>query len=95
MAHVFTSRVRIAPDVLYRLVAEEAVLLNLKTEQYLGLDAVGTRMWEILVAAPSIEAACDTLIGEYDVDPPRLRQDVEEFLDKLLGQRLILVEPSS
>jgi hypothetical protein len=52
-------------------------------------------MWEILVAAPSIEAACDTLLGEYDVDPPRLRQDVEEFLDKLMGQQLILMEPSA
>jgi hypothetical protein len=92
MAHIFSSRVTIAPDVLFRLVGEEAVLLNLKTELYLGLDTVGTRMWGVLIEAPSVEAAYDTLLREYDVEPTLLRQDLDEFLDKLLEQKLIQVE---
>jgi hypothetical protein len=93
MVHTFSSRVTIAPEVLFRLVGEEAVLLNLKTERYLGLDPVGTRMWGVLIDTPSIEAAYDTLLREYDVDPARLRQDLDEFLDKLLDQQLIQVGP--
>ena len=83
------QRVTIAPEVLFRIVGDEAVLLNLKTELYLGLDPVGTRMWHALKDAATIEAAYETLLAEYDVEAPRLRTDLDEFLGKLLAQKLI------
>jgi len=86
----FSERVSVAPDVLFRLVGDEGVLLNLKTVLYLGLNPVGTRMWNVLNAAPSVQAAYDDLLAEYDVDPARLRADLEEFIDQLLGQQLIV-----
>jgi hypothetical protein len=91
MSHPFTSRATVAPDVLFRVVGQEAVLLNLKTELYLGLDAVGTEMWLNLTNTSSIQDAYDTLLQEYDVDPERLCQDLNEFIDKLLEQQLIEV----
>ena len=93
MAHSFSSRVSVAQDVLFRIVGEEAVLLNLKTELYLGLDIVGTRMWNVLVEASSIQAAYDLLVLEYEVEPSRLREDLDEFLGKLLEQGLIQISP--
>ena len=94
MSVAFSERVTIAPDVLFRLVGEEAVLLNLKTELYLGLDPVGTRMWTVLSKAPSIQAAYDALLQEYEVGPDRLRQDLDELLGELLEQGLIEVGPA-
>lgn len=93
MTDTFSSRVTVAPDVLFRLVGDEAVLLSLKTELYLGLDTVGTRMWGVLLESPSVEAAYDALLREFEVEPARLRQDLDEFIVKLLGQKLIQVEP--
>ena len=93
MAISFSERVRVAPDVLFRLVGEEGVLLNLKTELYLGLNTVGTRMWSVLGSASSIQAAYDDLLREYDVEPTTLRADLEEFIDQLLGQKLIEAGP--
>ena len=89
MSVSFSQRVTVAPDVLIRIVGDEAVLLNLKTEMYLGLDAVGTRMWTVLSDAPSLQAAYDVLLEEYAVVPDRLRQDLEAFLSKLLEQGLV------
>jgi hypothetical protein len=89
MAHSFSARVRVAPDVMFRLVGDEGVLVNLNTERYLGLNAVGTCMWKALGSASSIEAAYEQLLGEYDVEPARLRADLDEFIDRLLGQQLI------
>ena len=91
MAHSFASRVITAPDVMFRIVGEEAVLLNLKTELYLGLDTVGTRMWTVLHEAVSIQAAYEALLAEFEVEPEQLRADLDEFLDKLLEQGLIEV----
>ena len=93
MAVSFSERVRVAPDVLFRLVGEEGVLLNLNTELYLGLNTVGTRMWSVLSSASSIEAAYDELLREYEVEPAQLRADLEEFIDQLLGQKLIEAGP--
>ena len=93
MAISFADHVTTAPDVMFRTVGEEAVLLNLKTELYLGLDPVGTRMWDALTKSPSIEAAYDALLAEYEVEPGQLRADLEEFLGKLVEQGLIEVSP--
>jgi hypothetical protein len=93
MAVSFAQRVRVAPDVLFRLVGEEGVLLNLNTEMYLGLNLVGTRMWSVLGSASSIQTAYDELLQEYDVEPAQLRADLEEFIDQLLAQKLIEAGP--
>jgi hypothetical protein len=95
MAVSFSARVRVAPDVLFRLVGEEGVLLNLHTERYLGLNPVGTRMWSVLGNATSIQAAYDELLQEYEVEPAQLRADVEDFIGQLLGQKLIEADPAT
>jgi hypothetical protein len=89
MAVSFSDRVRVAPDVLFRLVGDEGVLVNLRTELYFGLNPVGTRMWNVLSSANSIQAAYDTLLEEYEVEPAQLRADLEELIEQLLRQKLI------
>ena len=90
----FSARVVVAPDVLFRLVGDEGVLVNLNTEQYHGVNAVGARMWNALGGADSIQAAYDALVQEYDVEPARLRKDLEEFVGQLLAQQLIETHPA-
>jgi hypothetical protein len=85
----FDQRVKTAPDVLFRTIGDEAVLLNLRTEMYLGLDPVGTRVWSVIHESPSIEAGYEALRDEYDVAPDVLRRDLEAFLGELLDQSLI------
>jgi len=85
----FDARIAVAPDVLFRLLGDEGVLVNLHTEQYLGVNAVGARMWQLLSTSASIQTALDQLVQEYDVEPAQLRADLVEFIDSLLAQRLI------
>jgi len=40
----FSDKITVPDTVLFRELDGESVLLNLKTESYLGLDDVGTRM---------------------------------------------------
>jgi hypothetical protein len=95
MSPTFSDRVTVAPDVLFRLLSDEAVLVNLKTERYLGLNLVGARMWAALTGAPSIQAAFDTLLDEYEVDPAELRRDLSEFVDQLLAHHLVEAGPAA
>ena len=89
MNYSFNSRVTVAPDVLSLAVGDETVLLNVKTELYLGIDQVGTRMWTLLATSPSIQDAYETLLQEYNVEPARLRNDLSDFLGRLWLQSLI------
>jgi len=83
------KRVSARDDVLCRPLDGEAVLLNLETEQYYGLDEIGTRMFTVLTSSPSVREGCETLSREYDIESEVLHRDVRRFLGKLLSCGLI------
>jgi predicted component of type VI protein secretion system len=85
----FDARTRVPEGVLFRELEAESVILSLDSETYFGLDEVGTRFWTVLTAAPSIQAAFETLCGEYDVAPEQLRRDLEELLGELVARKLL------
>ena len=89
MARHLKGRVTTPDGVLVRELEGESVLLNLNSESYFGLDGVGTRMWAALTASPSIEAAYEILLNEYEVEPEHLRADLSQFVDRLAEAGLI------
>ena len=90
---LFLKNKLVVPDgVLVRDLAGESVLLNLNSESYFGLDEVGTHMWTVLTTSPSIDAAFDTLLIEYEVDPVQLRDDLRSFIEKLVDLGLLDVQ---
>jgi hypothetical protein len=89
MSIPFSSHLAVSTDVMIRQVGNEAVLLDLKTERYLGLDDVSNRIWQVLTSGGTVQAAYDTLLAEFDVDAERLRSDLEEFVQQLLQFGLV------
>lgn len=87
------ERVFTPPHVVTRRLDDELVLLSLDSESYFGLDPVGTRMWEVLSSSPSVEAAFEQLLSEYDVDETRLRSDLEKLITHLVDSGLIELRP--
>ena len=88
------DRVVVPSHVLVRFLDKESVLLNIETERYFGLDETGTRMWQLLTAAPKIEAAYQQLLDEYDVEPGQLRENLTGLLSRLVENGLLQVTPS-
>lgn len=85
----FSDRVKIPDDVLISKLQEESVILNLDSERYYGLDDVGTRFLSVLATSESIEAAYQTLLEEYDIEGPVLRQDLLELVQSLANQGIV------
>lgn len=88
------DRVVVPSHVLVRLLDKESVLLNIETERYFGLDETGTRMWQLVTAAPKIEVAYHQLLDEYDVEPGLLRENLTDLLSRLVENGLLQVTPS-
>lgn len=86
------NRVAMDPDVLFRELDGEMVLLNLKDERYYGLDEVGSRTWQLLSEHGDVQQVIGQLLEEYDVDEERLRSDIAELIDELVSARLLSVE---
>jgi hypothetical protein len=81
--------VSVPTHVRVRQVKGESVLLNLQSERYFGLDPFGTQMWTTLAGAESIQAAYELLVNEYDVDALLLRKNLEELIERLVGNGLL------
>ncbi len=91
MTLALTQKVSLTEDVLLQELAEESVLLNLESEEYFGLDDVGTHMLSVLRTSASIQEACDSLTQEYDATPEKITTDLLELVDKLLTHGLVEV----
>ena len=90
----FTDRAAAPDHVLVRFVDREAVLLNIETEEYFGLDETGARMWQVVTAAPNIDTAYRELLAEFDVEPELLRSNLMELLSRLVDSGLLRVLPA-
>jgi hypothetical protein len=86
------STVRLADDVLFQDLNGEAVLLNLKTGIYFGLDRVGTRVWQLLADHPTPAAVIGPLLDEFDVERERCEQDVLSLLTDLAAHGLVTMD---
>jgi Coenzyme PQQ synthesis protein D (PqqD) len=80
---------RIPDDVIFRELDGEAVVLNLDTGIYFGLDAVGTRIWRLIEERKALKAVLDTLIDEYDAPPDHLQRDLLAFVERLNTKGLL------
>jgi len=87
----FDSILRRSDDVLFQEVGGEAVLLDLASEQYFGLDPVGTRIWELLDGQTALEQVHATLCAEYQADTQRVGDDLLALARALADAGLVRV----
>jgi len=78
-----------AKDQIFRDLGGEAVILNMKSGVYCGLNEAGTRIWQLIQEPINIERLCDTLLGEYNVERSRCESEVIALLQKMSNQGLI------
>ena len=84
--------ITLSPDVISQEVSGETVLLDLESENYFGLDEVGTRIWQLIKEKGDLQDIYDTLLAEYEVEEERLLQDLTELLDEISQLGLVTLE---
>jgi hypothetical protein len=86
---------RVSPSTLYREMQGEAVLLQLDSGEYFGLDEVANRIWQLIVEKGELDAVETAMFEEFDVDQTVLSSDIRRVVDELVAKQLILVEQVS
>lgn len=89
----FEDTVRVSDDIVFRELDGEAVLLNLDTGIYFGLNQVGTRVWSLLQQDGSLLRVFEEMRKEYDVAPEVLQTDLLVLVDRMQEKGLVRLSP--
>lgn len=90
-APTLDSRVQVAQDVLFQELQGEAVLLNLNSGMYFGLDEVGTRIWQLIVERGRLDEVATAIEDEFEVSQEQCVADLLALVARLEGEGLVSV----
>lgn len=71
---------------------KEAVILNLKTGVYHGLNEVGATIWNMIQQPKTVSDIKQTILLEYEVEAQQCDRDLFELLGSLISAGLIDVK---
>ena len=80
---------RPAPDVRFRIVDGEAVVVRQKSSEVLVMSEVAARILALADGNRPIGAWLDLLADEFEVDRPSLERDVLRFAAELAGEGIL------
>ena len=83
----------IAPDVMFRQLNDEAVLLDLKSGTYFGLNDVGARTWELILEHGRLSQVLEALLCEYAAERDAVERDVLALAAQLVSRQLAVAKP--
>ncbi|MBW4630357.1 MAG: PqqD family peptide modification chaperone [Iphinoe sp. HA4291-MV1] len=70
----------------------EAVILNLKSGVYHGLNEVGSRIWNLIQQPKEVKDIKQTLLEEYGVESEVCMRDILALLEELKAVELVKVK---
>jgi len=87
-----SQKVIFAETVFAQEVDGEMVLLDMESENYFGLDEVGTVMWQAMQEKETLKDVLEALLEQYEVEAEMLENDLSNFVGKLVESGLVKVE---
>jgi len=84
-------RVAAAEHVRCRRFDEDLVMVDLAGGEYFALDAVGGRMWDLLVSGKTALEVGAILAGEYEASEHEIADDCARLVRDLLERGLLVV----
>lgn len=75
-----------------RVIADEAVLLNVESGQYHGLDATGTMFWRAMEETATFSEAVEYLGAHFDIGRERISEELAAFCRSLEQRGLVEIE---
>jgi hypothetical protein len=85
------ARVRVRADVLFQESDGEAVLLDVASGVYFGLDPVGARIWRLLGDHELLSEIARRDHEEYDVSEERCASDLLTLVAELEAHGLVSI----
>ena len=72
--------------------AGEAVVLNMKSGMYFGMDQVGALVWSLVQEPRTFEYVREAILQQFEVDRESCERDLMAFLYEMESAELINIE---
>lgn len=76
---------------LYSEIDSEAVILDVNSGTYFGLNEVSNRIWQLLQTPTSSDSLVEQILEEYDAPPEEVEKDVRSLLNDMSNAGLVEV----
>ena len=86
------QRLTVPDDVLSRVLDDEAVLLDLASGTYFGLNEVGTEIWQLIAEGRTVAEVRAALLERFEVDEATVQADLERLVGELSERGLVRLE---
>lgn len=86
------SEPRIAPDLIWRLLDDNAVVVSPRVGEVRVLNGIGTVIWQLLVEQNSRDDIVTHLVEHYQVSSEQAVKDLDTFLTDLTERGVLVWE---
>lgn len=80
---------RVAPDIRYRVIDDEAVVVRQGEGDVIVLNQVAARVLQLVGEGLNTEKIGDMAVDEYDAPETTIRKDVKNLLDELVDLNVL------
>ena len=80
---------RPTPDVVYRELEGEIVLVHLGSNRIYTLNETGAKFWELLSEGYEREEIERRLLDEFDAEPSVLQREIDSMLKRFADEGLV------
>ena len=86
-----STKLRMPDSVSMRTVHDEVVLLDMSSEQYFGLNAVGRCVMQAVSSGADVDGAVAAVFAEFDAPEGQIRTDVMALVEELVATGLLVI----
>ena len=87
-------KVKRTGDAISRVIDGEVVILLADESMIHALKGCGSRVWELIEEETAILEIVQKICAEYEVEPQRAREEIDEFVHKLAAMKLVEIVPA-
>jgi len=75
-------------EIIWRVVDDEALLLDTDSGYYFSMNDTATEIWCLLNEGKSIDDVATTISERYEIDSESVRRDVQELIANLNKEQI-------
>jgi hypothetical protein len=84
-----SAPLRIPDDVVFEVLGEDTVLLQLESGDYFTLNGSATRAWQLIEEHGDLDRVREAMLAEYEVAEAQLSADLDRLVGDLVGRGLL------
>lgn len=70
---------------------EEIVMMNIDNGDYIGVNNVGSDIWNLIDGPITVDELNRRVLEVYDISEEQLKTELETFLQRMLKQQMIII----